>query len=193
MGGIVTSDMLTIYPRLAARWGWRMVLVSVLFWTLLWPVGTIWLLASLVIRRRAIDKSPDARTERRVERFLSWYPADWRARYGAEFSQLLRDTIGDGHGGVRLTLNVMREANAARVASTGGTAAAVCWSLCWIPLFPQGIVPLVVKLAGTPSRSWFLALYLPASYQWLVIAVMVGIGLTMLTTAVRITAMRTSE
>jgi ABC-2 type transport system permease protein len=37
----------------------------------------------------------------------------------------------------------------------------VCASLFWLPLFPQGIVPLVFKLAGIDARSWFLALYLP--------------------------------
>jgi hypothetical protein len=189
----MTGDRLEIYPQLAARCGWRMVAVSVLFWTVLWPVGTVWLLASLVIRRRALERCPEARTARRIERFLSWYPADWRARYGAEFAQVTREAISDGHGGVRLTLNILRESNAARIASTGGPAAAACWSLCWIPLFPQGIVALVMKLAGTPSRSWFLALYLPAAYQWFVIAAMVGIGLTMLTTAVRITRTRAAD
>jgi ABC-2 type transport system permease protein len=62
----------------------------------------------------------------------------------------------------------------------------VCWSLFWLPLFPQGLVPLVVKLIGTPIRSWFLALYLPSIWQWPVIIGMIALGLAMVATAYRI-------
>jgi hypothetical protein len=175
----VTRDLFVTYAKLAKRWGWRL--------------GAAWLALSLVLRYRSLDKTPVARTERRVAPLLSLYPADWRARYGAEFSELLRDTIRDGHGGPRLTLDVVRESNAARIASVGGIAAAACRSLCWLPLFAQGIAPLIMKLAGTPNRSWFLALYLPNPYQWPMITVMITIGLIMLGTAVRATTMNPSR
>jgi hypothetical protein len=138
----------------------------------------------------SLDRASAASTDRRIARLLAWYPPDWRARYGAEFSELLRDEISRGHGGLALTLNVVRESNAARVASAGGIAVATCWWLCWLPLFAQGAAPLVMKLAGTPSRSWFLALYVPNPYQWPLIAAMITVGLIMLGTAARGTATR---
>ena len=62
----------------------------------------------------------------------------------------------------------------------------VCWSLAWLPLFPQGLVPLAFKLAGSPVRSWFLPLYLPPAWQWPVILGMIALGLAMVGTAVAI-------
>jgi ABC-2 type transport system permease protein len=62
----------------------------------------------------------------------------------------------------------------------------LCWSLFWLPLFPQGIVPLVFKLIGTSARSWFLALYLPPVWQWPVIIGMIALGLVMIATALAI-------
>ena len=62
----------------------------------------------------------------------------------------------------------------------------VCWSLARLPLFPQGLVPLVFKLAGSPVRSWFLPLYLPPAWQWPVILGMIALGLAMVGTAVAI-------
>ncbi len=57
----------------------------------------------------------------------------------------------------------------------------ICVSLCWLPLFPQGLVPLAFKLFGVDVRSWFLALYLPSVYQWPVIFAMIVVGAAMLT------------
>jgi ABC-2 type transport system permease protein len=37
-----------------------------------------------------------------------------------------------------------------------------------------------MKLTETPTRSWFLALYLPDAYQWPLIAAMIALGLAML-------------
>jgi hypothetical protein len=105
----------TRVERLCRRWGlWPFVLLSLVFWLLLWPVGVAWLVAAAIRRYRRLDKSPPARTARRIERFLSWYPAEWRARYGQELEQLLHDTIESGHGGARLTLNMVRESAAAQ-------------------------------------------------------------------------------
>ncbi|MBM7769836.1 ABC-2 type transport system permease protein [Actinokineospora baliensis] len=44
--------------------------------------------------------------------------------------------------------------------------------------FPQGLVPLGMKLTGEIERVWFLALYLPEGLQWPVIALMLLIGLS---------------
>jgi hypothetical protein len=185
----MTWDFFVIYGGLAERWGWRFVPLALVFWVVFWPVGTVWSVITLVRRHRSLDRSPVARTERRVARLLAWYPPDWRARYGGEFSELLRDQIRHGDAGLALTLNVMRESSAARIASAGGLAASACWWLCWLPLFAQGLAPLIMKLAGTPARSWFLALYLPNPYQWPMIAAMITCGSLMLGTAVRATAM----
>jgi ABC-2 type transport system permease protein len=56
----------------------------------------------------------------------------------------------------------------------------IVWTACTIApiaLFPQGIVPLVIKLTSSDVRSWFLALYLPEAVQWPVIAFMISLGL----------------
>jgi ABC-2 type transport system permease protein len=46
-----------------------------------------------------------------------------------------------------------------------------------VGLFPQGLVPLGIKLKGAQDKVWFLALHVPEPWQWPVIAVMVVIGL----------------
>lgn len=56
---------------------------------------------------------------------------------------------------------------------------AICWGFGAIPLIPQGIVPGILKVAGTGSRGWFLALYLPEWLQWPTIVCMTLLGLTM--------------
>ena len=78
-----------------------------------WPVGLAWLALSLAGAYRARDRSSEARVERRVARLLLLYPPRWQSRYGQEFAELLRETIRSGHGGPRLTLNVVREGTAA--------------------------------------------------------------------------------
>jgi hypothetical protein len=47
-----------------------------------------------------------------------------------------------------------------------------------------------MKHTETPTRSWFLALYLPVPYQWPMIAAMLALGLVMLTTGRRLTSVR---
>jgi ABC-2 type transport system permease protein len=45
-------------------------------------------------------------------------------------------------------------------------------------LFPQGIVPLILKLNGTEDvRVWFLAMYVPGVWGWCVAVAMVLIGI----------------
>jgi hypothetical protein len=188
----VKLDFLALYSRLAQRWGWRFAPVAILLWTVLLPVTVPWLLASLIVRYRTRDRSVDSKVERRVARLLSMYPADWRAQYGEEFADILRDTIRDGRGGMRLTANVIRESNASRIASARPSpiTAIVCLALCWIPLIPQGVVPLIMKLSRQQGRSWFLALYLPDPYAWITIAWMLAVGSMLLAAALRIGRVR---
>ncbi|MCP3771614.1 hypothetical protein [Streptomyces sp. MAR25Y5] len=45
-----------------------------------------------------------------------------------------------------------------------------------VGLLPQGLVPLGIKLSGSPDKVWFLALHVSGPWQWPVIVVMVLIG-----------------
>ncbi|NLX09609.1 MAG: hypothetical protein GXY36_08125 [Chloroflexi bacterium] len=63
----------------------------------------------------------------------------------------------------------------------------VCGYLFWLPLLPQGLVPLVFKLFGIDEvKSWFLALYLPDVWQWPAILLMIAIGVGMLVLMIQI-------
>ncbi|SEU11998.1 hypothetical protein [Nonomuraea wenchangensis] len=55
----------------------------------------------------------------------------------------------------------------------------VCYTIAWLPLFPQGLVPMVMKIIGIQDRSWFLALHLPPIWQWPTIIFMIALGLLM--------------
>ncbi|WP_326646186.1 histidine kinase [Streptosporangium sp. NBC_01755] len=55
----------------------------------------------------------------------------------------------------------------------------ICWGLGWLPLFPQGLVTMVMKLIDTEHLSWFLALYLPEPVQWPLIVFNILLGLSM--------------
>lgn len=55
----------------------------------------------------------------------------------------------------------------------------ICLGFGAIPLIPQGIVPLIFKLNDTPVKSWFLAMYTPDPWSWVVIAAMIAVGATM--------------
>ncbi len=61
---------------------------------------------------------------------------------------------------------------------TGKKAAIIGFGipLAAILLFPQGIVPAVLKLAHARVRVWFLALYLPKPLQWPACFVMIALG-----------------
>lgn len=178
--------------RMAERHLWLFIAASIVFWTLLSPLALVWLALWLIDRHQALDKRPAAKRERRVARLLRWYPADWRARYGDEMAALLHDTIADGRAGPQLSLNVAREGLAARMVlpARRDALAGACLALCWLPLIPQGLVPTVMKLTETPTRSWFLALHLPDAYQWPLIAAMLVLGLAMLRAGTSLAGMR---
>ncbi|NIK55389.1 hypothetical protein [Kribbella shirazensis] len=60
------------------------------------------------------------------------------------------------------------------------TLAGFCLGFGAIPLFPQAVVPAVFKLTGNhDTKSWFLALYQDGPWQWVVIALMGALGLSM--------------
>jgi len=174
--------------QVAERRPWVFVAASIVFWTLLSPLALVWLALWLIDRHWALDKSTAATLDRRVTRLLRWYPAAWRIRYGHEMAALLHDMIAEGGGGPQLSLNVAKEGLAARLTAPArrDALAGACLGLCWLPLFPQGLVPAVMKLTDTPTRSWFLALYLPDPYQWPVLAAMLALGLAMLRAGMRL-------
>ncbi|MFG3437091.1 hypothetical protein ACGF0J_07580 [Nonomuraea sp. NPDC047897] len=55
----------------------------------------------------------------------------------------------------------------------------ISYTIAWLPLFPQGLVPMVMKIVGIEDRGWFLALHLPPVWQWPTIIFMIGLGLLM--------------
>ena len=57
-----------------------------------------------------------AEPERRARRLVRWYPKEWRARYGEEFTQLLVDDISERPHSWHRTLDVARSGLAAQLA-----------------------------------------------------------------------------
>ncbi|GAA3475200.1 hypothetical protein [Nonomuraea roseola] len=88
-------------------------------------------------------------------------------------------------------LNLMKHGSAPSRAAGGDKASApdlprahkiaiaLCYSIAWLPLFPQGLVPLLFKVLGVTDRVWFLALHLPEGWQWPMIIFMISLGLLM--------------
>ncbi|MET8000806.1 hypothetical protein [Nonomuraea glycinis] len=55
----------------------------------------------------------------------------------------------------------------------------ISYAIAWLPLFPQGLAPMVMKILGIEDRVWFLALHLPPIWQWPTIIFMIALGLLM--------------
>ncbi|WP_431903442.1 hypothetical protein [Nonomuraea sp. bgisy101] len=55
----------------------------------------------------------------------------------------------------------------------------ITYTIAWLPLFPQGVAPMVMKIVGIEDRVWFLALHLPPIWQWPTIIFMIALGLLM--------------
>ncbi|MEV4063040.1 hypothetical protein [Nonomuraea dietziae] len=55
----------------------------------------------------------------------------------------------------------------------------ISYLIAWLPLFPQGLVPMVMKIFGIEGSGWFLALHLPPIWQWPTIVFMIALGLLM--------------
>ncbi len=182
----MNADLGTVTAQVFARWGWKCVPFVTLLWILFWPAGLVWLALSLARRCLAADHSGLARADRQASWLVSWYPPGWRARYGEDFAETVREAILAGHGGLRLALNVYLESTAAWwQADRRGLVTVTCWWLCWVPLGAQGLAPLAIKLGGGTYRGWFIALFLPGALQWGVITVMLTAGAVMLAVAVR--------
>lgn len=64
-------------------------------------------------------------------------------------------------------------------------AALLGWTLGSIALFPQGIVAMVLLVVDPSVKVWFLAMHLPAPWQWPTAMVMVLIGLTLYVVALK--------
>jgi hypothetical protein len=60
--------------------------------------------------------------QRRAERLLRWYPAAWRARYGAEFTELLLAEFADQPRSWRRAADVARSGLLARLTAAGLTS-----------------------------------------------------------------------
>ncbi|GAA2844134.1 hypothetical protein GCM10010517_00180 [Streptosporangium fragile] len=64
---------------------------------------------------------------------------------------------------------------------------ALGWGLGWLPLFPQGLVVMVMKINGVKEGfSWFLALYLPEPWQWPLIIFNIALGVCLYVAAMGI-------
>ena len=66
--------------------------------------------------------------------------------------------------------------------------ALLCWILGPICLFPQGLIPVVILLAGADLKVWFLAMYLPDPLRWPMAILMVLLGIYLLYQAIRLTS-----
>lgn len=55
----------------------------------------------------------------------------------------------------------------------------ICICLGAIPLFPQGVVPLVFTVTGSDTKAWFLAMHVAPEWRWPVIVAMIALGLAM--------------
>ncbi|MFI6733990.1 hypothetical protein ACIBI9_13755 [Nonomuraea sp. NPDC050451] len=55
----------------------------------------------------------------------------------------------------------------------------ISYTIAWLPLFPQGLVPMIMKIFGIENPVWFLALHLPPIWQWPTIIFMIALGLLM--------------
>lgn len=72
---------------------------------------------------------------------------------------------------------------------------AFLWTACWIPLFPQGLVPLVFILNGSETRSWFAAMYVddPWRIPVAVAFALLGVGMIAAATVIQVRAARRSR
>ncbi|MEH1125608.1 hypothetical protein [Micromonospora sp. CPCC 206061] len=61
------------------------------------------------------------------------------------------------------------------------------WILGPLCLFPQGVVPVMILLAGADLRLWFLALYFPDPLRWPIAILMVMLGILLLFQAIQLT------
>jgi hypothetical protein len=61
----------------------------------------------------------NATERRRARRHLRWYPREWRARYGEEFTELLVAELGERPRSLRRSVDLARSGMTARLATAG--------------------------------------------------------------------------
>jgi hypothetical protein len=117
--------------------------------------------------------------------FVAWWLGLLASRRlvarGAELLQLMRTG--------KITAPTSETVSTGAIEAMPGRAKALFFSCIWIgsiALFPQGIVPLAIKLSQGDERVWFLALYLPEPWQWPTVALMIALGLASYWVAFRI-------
>lgn len=54
------------------------------------------------------------------------------------------------------------------------------WIFCWIPIFPQGLIPLWMIFSGSEIRLWFAALYLQDPWRIPVALAFTALGIVLL-------------
>jgi hypothetical protein len=151
------------------------VIAEIAAWTLFFPV------AIALMLRRLLGYGQET-PEGRVDALLRWYPERWRERHGETYSQILLDTIADGRGDFRMTLDVAREGviERGRAFRWDRAWASLLLTVGWIMFFPQGVVAAVLSFIPGMPQSWFVALYVDGAAQFLVLGGMVAIGLLLL-------------
>jgi hypothetical protein len=151
------------------------IIAEIAAWTLFFPIAIV------LIVRRQLGYGYET-TEGRVDALLQWYPAPWRQRHGDRFSELLRDTIADGRGDLRMRVDVAREgvAERRRAFRWEGVWSWLLLTVGWIMVLPQGIVAPILGLFDGFPPTWFLALHVDGAERWLVAGGMVAIGLLLI-------------
>lgn len=139
-------SLLAFHEWLGNHLGWWLAVPLIsLFWIVLWPVGLVWAVVSLVAYYSSLDRSPKAVAKRR---------ADKRATQAA-LSEPVPFYV-------------------------------YCWMFCWLPLVSQGLVPIVLTLAGnTAAQAFFIAFYLPEPLQWPFMIAMTVLGAVLLGIAIK--------
>ena len=100
--------------------------------------------------------------EKRAQRLLRWYPADWRARYGTEFTELLLADLAERPRCWRRDADVARAGLRARLAAAG---------LAGHPLDPEAaaraaLATLACSVAGFLVFGATVWAQLAVSWQW---------------------------
>lgn len=91
---------------------------------------------------------------------------------------------GDTHTAAAASATVKQPAT--RQSTGTQTLVMLLWIFCWIPLIPQGLMPLWMIADGSGNRLWFVALHLTDPYRIPVAAAFVLLGVAMLYLAISI-------
>jgi hypothetical protein len=134
--------------------------------------------AAVVLIGEVVDRDAVRWAGVPVAVLFGWLLAWWLGRAavrrlearGPELLQLMRTGRIHQPGAV---------AQRSAIESMSGRTKALFFTCIWLgslALFPQGIVPMVIKLTGGGEPVWFVALYLPPAWQWPAIVLMIALG-----------------